>query len=251
MTRYADYQPMTTYGTARPTVAPWRYGATVLSSRAFAIGLAVADAVVSYGGMRDLEIGRGEAAMGAAFILIVQSSVAIALTSGQPIGESFNARFFKDKGKMGQLKRWLGYVLLSAVVLLYLVDAVTNFAAFTGGDFLPNTGAEGLRAAIAIVFALGLTFGDELLHVFSDENSLGATANRVSHQAQTHHAALQARYQQHYMKSAKDVADELGQQHGESWRPGDNRRQSQGQGQQQHPPKGKGKQDDGQSYNQH
>jgi hypothetical protein len=246
MTRYADYQPMATYGQARPTVAPWRYGATVLSSRAFAIGLAVADALVSYRGMRDLEISAPEAAMGAGFILIVQSSVAVALTSGQPIGESFNARFFKDKGKLGQLKRWLGYVLLSAVVLLYVVDVLTNFAAFTGGDFLPSSGAEGLRAAIAIVFALGLTFGDELLHVFSDENAVGATANRVSHQAQVHHAQLQARYQTHYLKSAQSVADELGQQHGEGWRPGGQRGNGHGQG------KGKGKpQDDGPAWSQH
>jgi hypothetical protein len=148
---------------------------------------------------------------------------------------------------MGQLKRWLGYVLLSAVVLLYVVDVVTNFAAFTSGDFIPNTGAEGLRAAIAIVFSLGLTFGDELCHLFADENSVGATSNRVSHQAQVHHAQLQARYQGHYLKSAQAIADELGQQHGEGWRPGGQR----GNGHGQHPPKGKGKQDDGPAWSQH
>lgn len=219
MTRYSDHQPMLNHGPARPTVSPWRYGATVLGSRAFAIGLAVADALVSFRGMRDLDIAAAEAAMGAAFILVVQASVAIALTSGQPIGESFQARFFQDRGKLGQLKRALGYVLLSAVVLLYVVDVLTNFAAFSGGDWIPSNGAEGIRAAIAIVFALGLTFGDELCHVFADENAVGATANRVSHQAQTYQAQLQARYQSHYMKSAQGVADDLGQQHGEHWRP--------------------------------
>lgn len=53
--------------------------------------------------------------------------------------------------------------MFSASALLYVVDALINFAVFTKGDFfIPSNRAEGLRASISLVFALALTFGDEL-----------------------------------------------------------------------------------------
>lgn len=218
--RYADYQQMITAGATGPTVSPWRYSLTVLTSRAFGFGLATVDAIVSYKGMRDLDIDVFSSVIGAAFIAITQMSIAIALTSGLDIGANFEARFFKDKGKLGGAKKALGYVLLIAIFGMYITDLVTNFAAFNAGDWVPNNASEAVRAAIAVVMSLGLVFGDELAHLLADENAVGAELNAVRHQAATHQAALQARYQRHYLKEARGVADELGAEHGKGWRPG-------------------------------
>jgi hypothetical protein len=203
----------------KPTVSPARYWVTALTSRAFALGLAATDAVISVKGLRALDVPPAEAWVSGMFILIVQASVAVALTSGQQVGESFQLRFLKDKGPLGALKRLLGYLLLSLIVMIYVVDVVTNMVAFTGGSLWPSNAAEGVRAALAFVFGVGLTFGDEILHLFADENTVGALDNELTYAEEANNKKIRMTYQKHFLKSAEERADELGAEHGANWRP--------------------------------
>lgn len=218
--KYGDYQKMIAQSSPVPTVSPWRYSLTIFTSRAFGFGLATVDAIVSFKGMRDLGIDLFSSVVGASFIAVTQMAIAIALTSGLDIGRNFELRFFGDRGKLAGLKKALGYILIFAIVGMYLTDLLTNYAAFTAGVWVPQSGNETARAAIAIVMSFGLVFGDELAHLLADENAVGAEHNLARHQSVTYQARLQARYQRHYLKEAQSVADQLGAEHGKGWRPG-------------------------------
>jgi len=113
----------------------------------------------------------------------------------------------------------LGYVLIAAIAGLYLVDIFTNYAAFTGGELIPQGVDGGIRSLIAVVFSLGLTFGDELLHLLADENSVGAAENQATYSEQTSNLAARKSYHTRKSQLAAKTAIELGKQHGEQWRP--------------------------------
>lgn len=196
----------------RPTIVPWRYAATVICSRSFALFLTSADALISYRGFIALEQEPFEAATLAAFIAITQASAAVALTSGHNIGESFQARFFCDSGIVGGLKRWLGAIIIALVIGFYVADIWSNFAAFYQGD---SIGA----AAIAFVAALALSLGDELLHLFSDENGVAQRVNETAYLAQVGEADISRRYEKQRKISGLKAAKDKGKVEGERWKP--------------------------------
>lgn len=215
--RYADRQGMiaTSQGAS---VTPWRFAIAMFTSRWFAIGLAVTDGMISYRGLRDWDVDVFPAATLATLIAILQGVVGMALTSGQPIGEQFTNRFFADTGPMGIIRRCLGLFVCGIVASLYLFDIASNFVAFHGLQF--EATADGLVRALLMLFAASfVTIADECFHVFSDILSTQADTNKSNYRTQTYDAQLRGRYQVHYMKTAQTVADDLGRQHGQSWRP--------------------------------
>jgi hypothetical protein len=213
--------------TTAPAVTPWLYSLKVLGGRGVALTLSVADGFVSFAGMRAGGATWLAAFMGALFIAMFQASIALALTSGQPVGARFQQRFFEDTGAIGIIKRCFGVLLIVLGVSFYLWDIGTNYAAFTGGQWLPidDGGQFTMGTAMLItgyvLMAIAFSLGDELLHVVSDENALGQQSNRVRYQGQRYESQLLSRYQNHYMKNAQPVADELGADHGARWRPRD------------------------------
>lgn len=212
-------QRMITVNGAKPTVAPWRYGLTVLLSRNFAMFLSVVDGAISYRGLRNWDMAIFEAACVASFIAIFQACVAIAVTSGQPVGSRFQERFFSDMGVIGIVKRCLGVFLVILGMSFYLVDIVSNYVAFTGNRWIPLTGEDAMRSLVMLSLACAFSLGDELLHLVADESAIAEELNRVRHQGQTYEAHLMNRYQAGYIKTAEPTADQLGAEHGGRWRP--------------------------------
>lgn len=224
--RYSS-QPMIGSSSTAPAVTPWVYRVKVFGSRWFAIALSVADGLVTYAGIRAGGSGWFAALAGALFIAIFQASIALAIASGQPVGQRFQARFFEDTGAVGVIKRAFGVLILALGIGFYLWDMATNYAAFTDGQWLPGEPGATLSMGQAvlvvgyILLSIAFSLGDEILHVLADENAIGQKANAVRYQGQVYDAQLLSEYQRHYMKSAKPVADNLGAEHGREWRPRD------------------------------
>jgi len=238
--KYSDHQAMIPYSSDRPTIQPWRYSVTQKTVRIAALALTGVDAVISYKGLMDVGFGQFEAFTGAAFVLVTQAGVAIALSSGQPIAKRYQARFFEGEGPMGVAARIFGGALLVGLASMYLLDLGSNYFAFASGADL-TTGGGVMRSVLAAALAIMFCFGDELLALVADELSVGAALNRVAYRQQVYHAEAQQAYQSAYNSKAQRSAKEMGKEHGQHWRPGN-----------QHPPKGKGKpQDDGPSFSQH
>ena len=210
-----------------PAVSPWLYSLKVLGGRGVALTLSVADGFISFAGMRAGGATWIAAFMGALFIAVFQAAIALALTSGQPVGARFQARFFEDTGAIGIVKRCFGVMVIVLGLGFYLWDIGTNYAAFTSGRWLPldETGDFTMGTVMLIsgyvLMAIAFSLGDELLHIVSDENALGQQSNAVRFQGQRYEAQLLNRYQGHYMKNAGPVADDLGADHGARWRPRD------------------------------
>lgn len=211
----------------QPAIAPWLYAVKLYASRFFGLILTVADALISYQGIRSGGAGWLPAATGAIFIALFQASMWLALTSGQPVGERFKARFFEDVGIIGVVKRIVGIGVVVLGFSFYAWDVGTNYAAFTGGQWVPIREGEALTMGTVMVIAgyvllaIAFSLGDELLHILSDENAVGQKVNAVRRQGQIYDAELLSQYQQHYLKTAKPVADHLGADHGSRWRPRD------------------------------
>jgi hypothetical protein len=220
-------QPMIASTSTAPAVTPWVYATKVMSGRFFAIALSVADGLVTFSGLRAGGSTWFASVIGATFIAVFQASMWLALSSGQPVGTRFQQRFFEDTGAIGFIKRLIGVVVIVLGVSIYLWDMVTNYSAFTGGRWLamdpdaPVTLDVVVKTFGYVLLSIAFSIGDELLHVVSDENALGQTANQVRYQGQRYEAQLLDKYQRHYMKRAKPVADELGADHGARWRPRD------------------------------
>ena len=216
--RHADRQTMiaTIHGAS---VTPWRFSLAMLTSRTFAISLAVVDGCITYRGLRNWDVPLFPAVTMALLIALLQGVVGMALTSGLPLGEQFTQRFFADSGPMGLLRRCLGLFVLTTVVSLYLFDIGSNFLAFNGDAPLEAT-PGGMVRVLALLFAAGfVTLADETFHVFSDILSSQAATNHSNYRSQTYDAQLRSRYQSHYMRSAAPMAEEMGKTHGANWRP--------------------------------
>lgn len=200
------------------SVVPWRFNLGMFTSRWFALSLAVVDGCISYRGLRDWEVDVFPAAMLSLLIALLQAIVGMALTSGQPIGEEFNARFFSDTGPMGMIRRSLGVFVCMIVASLYIFDIASNFVAFHGTTFEASTNGA-IRALLFLFAATFVTVADECFHVFSDILSTQSDNNASNYHSKTYDSRLKSRYQSHYIKTAATVADDLGTRDGANWRP--------------------------------
>ncbi|MGD1906455.1 MAG: hypothetical protein ACFB0C_10740 [Leptolyngbyaceae cyanobacterium] len=210
-----------------PAMSPWLYWVRVASGRSFAIFLSVADGVISFQGIRAGGSGWFAALCGAIFIAVIQLSMWAALSSGQPVGERYQQRFFEDTGPIGIMKRCFGVLMIVLIAGFYCWDIGSNYSAFTQGRWVPIAEGEAITLGVVvriggyILLAIAFSLGDEMLHVISDENALGQRINAVRFQGQHYEAELLGNYQRHYMKQAKPVADQMGADHGGRWRPRD------------------------------
>lgn len=211
-------QPMQISSRGQPSVQPWRYLAAMLAGRYFALGLAIADGFISYGGLRDWQVETGPALAIASLIALVQGAVGVALTSGQPIGEKFQQRFFGDRGPLGTFKRVMGCVVVIFITSIYLVDIITNFVEIHGLSFQFTVGGC-VRALALLTVAAFFTIGDEVLHCFADDMATGLASNNSRYMADTYSQKLNESYQQSYMKTAYPRSRDIGVDHGEHWNP--------------------------------
>jgi hypothetical protein len=206
---------------SRPVTPVWRVFLIGKSARFLGFTLAVVDGLISYKGMRAMQYPQLEAITIALFIAIFQAAISYLLTSGSPIGEELEARFFSDGGVIGVLRRIIGVLLILLTIAFYLADIGTNYAAFMGGDLLPDNRLSDLvRATFAIMAAIALSLGDEILHLLADVTSASSTENE-RHVIERHgHDNLTLTYQRSCMDSAQRLAQQQGKNDGQQWQPG-------------------------------
>lgn len=179
-----------------------------------AYAITAIDAVISYRGLLAVGYPQQESITLALMILCFQIGVAAWLTSGAPIGEQFSQRFFEDTGTVGHIKRSIGILILLLGAGFYLVDVLTNYWALTNGAQEVN-----LANLPAIVLAIALAIGDEVLATIADFLDLSADAIEKSYREQVDPNQLETTYQRSYRNRAQQLAKELGEAHAETWQP--------------------------------
>jgi len=205
----------------KPVTPVWRVLLTGKVARFLGFALAVIDALISYKGMRAINYPELEAGTIAFFIAVFQATVAYLLTSGAPIGEEFEARFFSDSGLVGGLRRVIGVFFILICIGFYSADIGSNYAAFVQGKLLPTGDSLSLfKTAFAILAAIALSLGDEMLHLLSDLTDANSSENETNHIRQHGQHRLELAYQRSYMGDAQRLAREQGKEAAKTWAPG-------------------------------
>ncbi len=205
----------------KPVTPVWRVFLIGKFARFLGFALAVVDGLISYKGMRAMDYPPLEAGTIAFFIAAFQAVVAYLMTSGAPIGEEFEARFFSEGGIVGGLRRMIGVLLILLCIAFYAADIGTNYAAFVQGKLLPSGDfLSVINCGFAVMAAIALSLGDEILHLLADLTDASSSANERHAVYQYGENRLELAYQRSFMTEAERLAREQGKEAAKQWAPG-------------------------------
>lgn len=208
----------------RGLTPPWRFTFVRALTRFFALALSAVDGVISFQGLNYLGFPLMASITLATMILIFQAAVALTLTSGAPVGEEFQTRFFGDSGLVGMIKRAVGVLIILLGVAIYLTDIWTNYSALTQGDdlaaLIPFLATEETIEPIALVplaCAILLSIGDEICNLLADLLALNEPANSRGFRETIDEDLIVVDYRNAKRRAARERAIQAGQEHGSTW----------------------------------
>jgi len=112
------------------------------------------------------------------------------------------------------------FLILTAFAF-YAADIGSNYAAFVQGRLLPSgDGLSLIKTAFAILAAIALSLGDEILHLLADLTDASSSENEAHSIRQHGQHRLELAYQRGYMGDAEKLAREQGKAEAKSWSPG-------------------------------
>lgn len=208
----------------RGLTPPWRFTFVRALTRFFALALSAVDGVISFQGLNYLGYPLIASITLSVMFLVFQASVALALTSGAPVGEEFQQRFFGDSGLVGMIKRAVGILIILLGIAIYLADIWTNYSALTKGDdliaLLPFLATDETVKPLAIVplaCAILLSIGDEICNLLADLLALNEPANSRGFRETVDDDLIVVDYRNARKRAARERAMQAGQEHGSTW----------------------------------
>lgn len=210
--------------TNRGLTPPWRFQMVRSMTRFFGLALSAVDGVISFQGLNYLDFPLMASVTLATMILIFQAAVALALTSGAPVGEEFQTRFFGDSGLIGMVKRAIGVLIILLGVGIYITDIWTNYASLTRGDdlaqlipFLATDETVKPIAIVPLICAILLSIGDEICNLLADLLALNEPSNSARFRQHVDDDLIVVDYRNARRNSARERARQAGQEHGQQW----------------------------------